>query len=322
MPVAHRSLRVTSLLALVVALAVYTGATAASAGATTGSAPSFSACYPLASEGSDIFNALSAFESTGVQARGGGGGEPALNELHDDLPGTAKGKAGAAFKATVPVHFHVITDGSIGSLTQAQIDAQIGVLNNTFGGGEGGYNTKFTFVLASVDRTDNAYWFYANPGGAEHEMKKALHRGGAGALNWYSTTAGKYLGWAYLPSSYKERPWIDGVVINWQSLLGTSTAYAGRYDQGETATHEVGHWLNLEHTFYRGCSANGDFVADTPPQKTPTSGCPEGADTCTAPGLDPIHNYMDYSYDACYTEFTKGQAQRMRDAWLFYRAGR
>jgi hypothetical protein len=322
MPAARMPLRATSLLMLVLALAVYTGASAAGAGATTGSAPSFSTCNLLSDDADGIFNSLAFLNNAGSTVRGEGGGEPGLKELHEDLPASAKGKAGPAFKATVPVHFHVITDGSIGSITQAQIDAQIGVLNRTFGGFEGGYNTRFTFVLASVDRTDNAYWFYANPGGAEHEMKKALHRGGAGALNWYSTTAGKYLGWAYLPSSYKERPWIDGVVINWESLLGTSTKYAGRYDQGETATHEVGHWLNLEHTFYRGCSNYGDFVADTPPQKTPTSGCPEGADTCTAPGLDPIHNYMDYSYDTCYTEFTKGQAQRMRDAWILYRAGK
>jgi hypothetical protein len=47
---------------------------------------------------------------------------------------------------------------------------------------------------------------------------------------------------------------------------------------------------------------------------------PAWKDTCSAPGLDPIHNYMDYSYESCYREFTPGQTQRMRDAWLFYRA--
>jgi hypothetical protein len=50
------------------------------------------------------------------------------------------------------------------------------------------------------------------------------------------------------------------------------------------------------------------------------TGCPGGKDTCSDPGLDPIHNYMDYSFDSCYSELTQGQAQRMRDAWLFYRA--
>ena len=100
----------------------------------------------------------------------------------------------------------------------------------------------------------------------------------------------------------------------------TSSTYAGRFDQGETATHETGHWLNLEHTFFGGCNANGDFVADTPAQKTPTGGCPIGKDTCSAPGLDPIHNYMDYSYDSCYNQFTSGQTSRMQSMFAAYRS--
>jgi hypothetical protein len=249
--------------------------------------------------------------------------EPDLGEVHEDLPEAAKGAADKRFRATVPVYFHVVTDGTVGALTADQIAAQIDVLNNTYAAGEGGAVTGFSFDLAGVTRTDNAEWFYANPGGnPEHSMKQTLHQGGNNALNLYSTTAGAYLGWAYLPSIVTKpgQAYLDGVVIDWESMLGTSTRYAGRYDQGETATHEVGHWLNLEHTFYGGCNAKGDFVDDTPAQKTPTSGCPEGKDTCREPGLDPIHNYMDYSYDSCYTEFTPGQVQRMRDAWLFYRA--
>ncbi|WP_460662448.1 zinc metalloprotease [Kribbella swartbergensis] len=260
----------------------------------------------------------------GAHARGGPEREPDLGQVHEDLPASAKGKAGPGFKVTVPVYFHVVTDGSIGAVTTAQINAQIAVLNNTFAGGEGGDQSGFSFRLAGVTRTDNAAWFYANPGGTnEHSMKRALHTGGPGALNYYSTTAGAYLGWAYLPDIVTKpgQAYLDGVVVDWESMPGTSTTYEGRYDQGETGTHEVGHWLNLEHTFYGGCSAHGDYVDDTPAQKTPTNGCPEGKDTCKAPGLDPIHNYMDYSYDSCYTEFTPGQSQRMADAWLHYRAG-
>jgi hypothetical protein len=274
----------------------------------------------LAREAAQVWNCD--LEAAAPVGRGGVVREPSLNEVHVDLPASAKGKAGRNFRATVPVYFHVVTDGSIGNLTAAQIADQISVLNVTFGGGEGGARTGFTFELAGVTRTDNAKWFYSGSGGAEHDMKRTLRRGGANALNLYSTTAGAYLGWAYLPSilTSPSQAYLDGVVIDWESMRGASDTYAGEFDQGETATHEVGHWLNLEHTFFNGCSTRGDFVADTPPQKTSTSGCPEGKDTCPEPGLDPIHNYMDYSFDSCYTEFTPGQAQRMKDAWLFYRA--
>jgi len=263
-----------------------------------------------------------ATSSTTVSGRGDGR-EPDLGEVHEDLPAAARNKAGRNFRVTVPVYFHVVTDGATGAVTDAQIATAIDVLNNTYAGGEGGAVTGFRFELAAITRTDNADWFNAKPGGiAEHAMKRALHQGGTDTLNYYSTTAGAYLGWAYLPSIVTKpgQAYLDGVVVDWESMLGTSTTYEGRFDQGETGTHEVGHWLNLEHTFFGGCNAKGDFVDDTPAQKTPTSGCPEGKDTCREPGLDPIHNYMDYSFDSCYTEFTPGQVQRMRDAWLFYRA--
>lgn len=255
--------------------------------------------------------------------RGGTAREPDLGRAPQDLPAEAKGRAGAGFTAEVPVYVHVVTDGAIGAVTDRQVADQITVLNRTFAGAEGGDDTGFTFRLAGTTRTDDAGWFYANPGGTqEKSMKAALRQGGTDALNLYTTTAGDYLGWAYLPDILTKpgQAFLDGVVLDWESMRRTSTTYAGRYDQGETATHEVGHWLALEHTFYGGCNAHGDFVDDTPAEKTPTRGCPAGKDTCRAPGADPIHNYMDYSYDDCYTEFTAGQSQRMRDAWLLYRA--
>ena len=300
--------------------AVVVAAPARGAG-TMGVSPDFSICEPVAG-----VSLLAGGAGTTLAARGGDGPrEPDVGQPHEDLPASAKGRAGSDFAVTVPVYFHVVTDGATGNLRDSQIADQIRVLNNTFAGGEGGFETGFSFMLAGVTRTNNAAWFYASLNGVdENTMKRTLRQGGPSALNFYSTTAGPYLGWAYLPEIVTKpgQVHLDGVVVDWESLRRVSDTYAGRYDQGETATHEVGHWLNLEHTFYGGCSAKGDFVDDTPPEKTPTSGCPAGKDTCRAPGLDPIHNYMDYSYDQCYTEFTAGQAQRMRDAWLFYRAPR
>ena len=225
------------------------------------------------------------------------------------------------FSATVEVYFHVITSAGQGHLTSKQIRDQITVLNNTFGGGEGGADTGFSFELAGVTQTENKRWF-ATKTGAEIEMKKALKQGDDSDLNVYSTSGGGYLGWAYYPSiTESKQSYLDGVVLNWRTLPGASTAYAGRYDLGETLTHEVGHWLNLAHTFEGGCNEPGDHVEDTPAMSTPTSGCPEGKDSCPdSPGVDPIHNYMDYSFDSCYTEFTPGQTQRAQDAWLYYRA--
>ena len=253
-------------------------------------------------------------------ARGDEAREPGLADTAQEVPGYAHNH-GAGFAATVDVYVHSVTDGSTGAVSDADIAKQIQVLNNGYSGQEGGYPTGFNFVLAGVDRTDNAEWFNAGPStSAERDMKKALHQGDASDLNIYLTTAGAFLGWAYFPSTYKTKPWIDGIVIDWASMVRTSTQYKGRYDLGKTATHETGHWLGLYHVFQGGCNAKGDYVDDTPPQLIATSGCPEGQDSCSEPGLDSIHNYMDYSYDSCYDQFTAGQTARMQDQWNFFRA--
>jgi hypothetical protein len=278
-------------------------------------AKAYSYCF-----GSGLFGDL--FSVAGTSARGTDAREPALNATLDEVPASAKGKGGRLFSATIPTYVHVITpDGVIGNVSDAKIREQIRVLNDGFNGSLGGYDTGFRFTLAGIDRTINADWFYITPGGAdEFKMKRALRQGGANALNVYLNTAGAYLGWAYFPSGYKSRPYVDGIVIDWESLPHVSSTYAGRFDLGYTVTHETGHWLGLYHTFQGGCNAKGDYVDDTPFELTPTSRCPVGKDTCPEPGLDPIHNFMDYSDDPCYTQFTAGQAQRMQDQYLFYRA--
>jgi hypothetical protein len=193
------------------------------------------------------------------------------------------------------------------------------VLNRAFAGGYGGAVTPWQFELASVDWTTNARWFtmgYGTP--AEREAKEALHQGGANALNIYTGTAGVNLGWATWPWMQKEHPKWDGIVVDFESLPNGT---AENFDLGHTATHEAGHWVGLYHTFQGGCSNSGDGVEDTPRQSVATSGCPEGQDSCARhAGLDPIHNYMDYSDDACYSEFSPGQVDRASGFFALYRA--
>jgi hypothetical protein len=303
--------------------AVLTGISVTPAAAAPTAAAELAYCNPLAPAGGSTFSTFSLLGASGIAGRGGEIREPDLGEVHEDLPAGAKGNADAGFEVTVPVWFHVVSDGRIGNIPDRVIAAQMRVLNLAFGGFYGGVASGFSFELVGVTRTDNAAWHYAGSNGTHaNEMKRALHRGGPETLNVYATTAGAFLGWAYLPSIVESpsQAYLDGIVVDWESMPGASDTYEDEFDLGQTATHEAGHWLNLEHTFYGGCNRFGDFVEDTPPMKTPTSGCPEGKDTCREAGLDPIHNYMDYSHDSCYSEFSAGQVQRMHDAWLHWRA--
>jgi hypothetical protein len=165
----------------------------------------------------------------------------------------------------------------------------------------------FSFNLLNTTRTINSSWAFD---ASELAMKSALRQGSYAALNVYFLySLGGVLGYCYFPVATPE-PGTTEFVRDGCSVLHTTLpgGTETRFDLGKTATHEIGHWMGLFHTFQGGCSGAGDQVEDTPAQSSPSSGCPVGRDSCpNAAGLDPITNYMDYSDDACYEEFTAGQ---------------
>ena len=221
----------------------------------------------------------------------------------------------------INVYFHVINKGSgisNGDVSTQMINDQMSVLNSAFA------SWGWAFNLVSVDRTTNSTWYANCYGSSESAMKSALRQGSADDLNIYTCSpSGGILGYATFPSSYNSAPSKDGVVLLYSSLPGGS---ASPYNLGDTGTHEVGHWMGLYHTFQGGCNrkttTGGDYVADTPAEKSPAYGCPSGRDSCTGrnfPGLDPISNFMDYTDDYCMFEFSSGQDSRMDSQFTAYR---
>jgi hypothetical protein len=253
--------------------------------------------------------------------------QPSLEEVEQIEQQIARARTKVKTTETIPVWVHVINKGAgfaNGNLSEEMIRAQIRVLDDSFSGGTGGAGTGFGFQLAGVTRTTNQTWFesMATNFEVELEAKRSLRRGGPDTLNIYTIDGGPYLGFAYYPSVLTSATYavLDGVVLDWRSLPGGTFAI---YSEGDTATHEVGHWLALYHTFEGKCSVKNDYVSDTPAEFAPAFLCPIGRDTCTGaskPGLDPIFNFMDYSQDSCMYQFTSGQVQRMQAAWAAFRA--
>ncbi len=233
----------------------------------------------------------------------------------------------------IPVVWHVLQNsaGTQGYISPACIERQIEILNEDFNAiagsnGSAGWPCQIQFFLATEDEngnptdgityTQNTTWF--NDSGTYYNT---LAWDTKRFMNVYSNTASGNLG--YVPAlgcSNIDGQNQDRVVVLYQAVGNCATI--GQYNLGRTLTHEVGHYLGLEHTFTGGCASasncyqNGDLICDTNPESSPNyTGC--NRSTCGTP--DPVRNYMDYSVDSCMNNFTFEQHLRMRCILDHYR---
>lgn len=220
----------------------------------------------------------------------------------------------------VPIVFHIITDtNGQGDISNDLIQSQVDILNEDFGAqsgspGSAGYDTGIRFELAGITRTAHRQWFADR---RESQYKGQLGWDQDRYLNVYTNEASGYLGYAYFPQDAAGGT-LDGVVLNW-TAVGRDAPYGGIYDQGRTATHEIGHYFGLYHTFQGGCSnsyTSGDLIVDTNAETTARYEC-QNYTSCGSP--DPINNYMDYTNDTCMDHFTQEQANRVVCGLLNYR---
>ena len=169
-------------------------------------------------------------------------------------------------------------------------------------------DVNITFTVATINRkiSTRATW------GTSNAMKDS-GQGGIDATDtstylniWVCNIGGGILGYAQFPGGAATT---DGVVIG-NDYFGENAA-GGVYGDGRTATHEVGHWLNLRHIWGDGRCKQDDFVADTPSSDRANYGCPTYP-TAHCRTNDMTMNYMDYVYDDCMYMFTAGQNDRMR----------
>lgn len=253
-----------------------------------------------------------------------------LEELERFTEMYKKGQAGALRTAGerlyIPVVVNVVLKNNT-QVTDAQIQRQIDVLNADFNANNSeldrtnlylaGYdpamvaNCDIEFYLQGVYRKETTSTF-----GSNDAVKKSSQGGldptnATSALNmWVCDLSSGLLGYAQFPGGSAST---DGVVIDYQAF-GTNASYPmySVFNLGRTATHEVGHWLNLRHIWGdRRCG--DDLVGDTPQHDGSNGGCPSttSRSKCSGRPLEMWMNYMDYTDDRCMYMFTSGQKGRM-----------
>ncbi|GAB2959311.1 hypothetical protein GCM10027048_28330 [Hymenobacter coalescens] len=237
----------------------------------------------------------------------------------------------AATPVVIPVVVHVVYNTEAQNVSDEQIRAQIEVLNQDYGRtNPDAVNTPAAFQARAsnvgvqfrlalrdpqgrpttgIERRQTTVTSWAGDRVKLHSFG-GLNAWPAGQyLNlWLCNLNSGTLGYAQYPGGDNT---FDGVVVHYSTVPG---GVYNPYNLGRTATHEVGHWLNLHHTFQGGCQST-DNVADTPPQSLPNYGCPNGpvlsCSKSPAEG-DMYMNFMDYANDACMNAFTAGQRQRVQ----------
>lgn len=238
----------------------------------------------------------------------------------------------SAVVVTIPVVVHVVYNTAAQNISDAQIQSQLNILNQDFRKLNSDISLvpsvfsglaadcEIEFCLAKRDPNGNATTGIVRKSTtvtsfSSNDNIKRNANGGSDPWNtsqylniWVGNLSGGLLGYAQFPGGSAST---DGVVCLYTAFGNTGVA-AAPFNKGRTATHEVGHWLNLRH-IWGDATCGNDQVNDTPTQQTANYGCPAFPRvTCSnGPNGDMFMNYMDYTDDACMYMFTSGQKSRM-----------
>jgi hypothetical protein len=238
---------------------------------------------------------------------------------------TAQPRSGSL--VTIPVHFNVLYKTAAQNISSAQLQSQIDVLNADYGATNSDYNnTPALFQGVRSGDIGVAFTWNSTTGLTRKSTNKtswqandSMKKSSLGGLNptnpttklniWVCNLSGGILGYAQFPGGASAT---DGVVLDDNATGNTGTA-AAPYHKGRTATHEVGHWLNLRH-IWGDATCGSDLVNDTPTHNTSNGGCPvyPHLSTCSGTPVEMTMNYMDYTYDECMYMFSLGQSTRMQ----------
>ena len=219
----------------------------------------------------------------------------------------------------IPVVFHIVYNDEVQNISNAQVLSQLEVINEDFNLNNSNLvdvaaefkslatSVDIQFYLVDITRTATSHGPFIN------DDLHLTSKGGRDAVNtkqflnvWVANLGSGIFGYASSPDSEAFR---DGIAIHYE-YFGRSGSSLVPYDQGRTLTHEIGHWLGLQHLWGNGGCDSDDGLSDTPTQDTALSGCQLAKESCGS--LDMVQNFMNTSEDACLALFTPQQREAMR----------